>query len=202
MAELRAQQGREPQAPSSRGQDPSLGAAAGWPRPGARRRDAGPCRQRRHPHPRRCPPSPPPLRVTGPGWRGPPVDRVVFPFFKFRPRTKLARGGGALMWSREHALGQSRRKSGAKEDASGMRLLTRFELVLTYLPINTPKTKKPKSSPKSPISRLLRQPSQRDGQAEAPSAAAGGEAAWGMMRSSQAIASALEIKLGQTNPFH
>lgn len=82
---------------------------------------------------------------------GPPVDRVVFPLFKFRPGTKLARRGGARMWSQGPALGLSRRKSGAKEDAGRKRSLTRFELVLTYPPTNTPTTKKPTSTPKSQI---------------------------------------------------
>lgn len=75
VAELRVQQGREPQGPSSGGRDPSVGrrpagpsARIAAPARGAQRRDAGPCRQRRHPHlrRRRRPPSPPPLRVTSP----------------------------------------------------------------------------------------------------------------------------------------
>lgn len=141
VAELRAQQGRKPQGPSSAPARPLGGG--GWlaparrsrPQPGAQRRDAGPCHQRRHPHPRRRrrppPPSPPPLRVTSRGWRGPPVDSVVFPFFKFRPGMKLARRGGTRMWSGEPALGPSRSKSGAKEDAGRKRSRIRFELVLT-----------------------------------------------------------------------
>lgn len=111
------------------GPSASIAAPAGRAKEGRRSLSPAPPSSslRRRPHPR----PPPPLRVTSPGWRGPPADSVVSPFFKFRPGTKLACHGGAQLWAGELVLGRSRRKSGAKGDAGGPRLLTRFELILT-----------------------------------------------------------------------